>query len=218
MGLTSVFKVFKVSNYKHMKYDPAKTKKKILKASLELFSKKGYLGTTTREISRKAGITEVTLFRHFPRKERLFSEVLKWSSFLPELKGLLPEIKQLPFKDALAVIGGRFLKTLRMKKDLIKIIYSEIHKYPDKVHRIRDQIVEEITKTLASYFRDAEVRGLIKEGDPEFYAAVFMGMIFSYFNAREILMLSMYEGYKEEEIIRKLVDIFVEGILKKKVE
>lgn len=199
-----------------MKYDPSKTRQKILKASVELFSKKGYLGTTTREISRKAGITEVTLFRHFPTKERLFSEAIRWFSFLPELKSLIPEVKQLPFKDALTLIGTRFLQTLMMKKDLIRIMYSEIHKYPNEVHRIRDQLVSEIAKTLASYLRDVEEMGIIKNNESEFYAAVFMGMIFSYFNSKEILMLGFYGGHKEEDVVRKLVDIFVDGISRKK--
>nr|BAL54600.1 hypothetical conserved protein [uncultured prokaryote] len=210
-------KMIKVSNYKHMRYDPSKTKEKILRVSIELFSEKGYTGTTTREISRRAGITEVTLFRHFPTKERLFSEAIRWSSFLPQLKGIIPELKGLPFRDALTVIGLRFLKTLRMKKDLIKIMYQELHKYPAKIHKIRDQLVNDITKTLAQYLKDAGQMKLIKMDDPQFCAAVFMGMIFSYFNSKELLMLGLYGGYRDEEVVKKLVDIFLEGISRKKV-
>ncbi|MGE5799532.1 MAG: helix-turn-helix domain-containing protein, partial [Syntrophaceae bacterium] len=42
------------------------TREKILDASLRLFSDKGFLGATTRGIARRAGVAEVTLFRHFP--------------------------------------------------------------------------------------------------------------------------------------------------------
>jgi AcrR family transcriptional regulator len=47
------------------------TKDKILKVALELFRKKGLEGTTTREIARRCGIGEGTLFNYFRTKEDL---------------------------------------------------------------------------------------------------------------------------------------------------
>jgi AcrR family transcriptional regulator len=47
------------------------TKQAILKAALELFSKRGFYRTKTKEISRKAGIAEGTLFNYFRTKEDL---------------------------------------------------------------------------------------------------------------------------------------------------
>src|SRR5690349_342098 len=47
------------------------TKKEILKAALELFREKGLEGTTTKEISKRAGIAEGTLFNYFKTKEDL---------------------------------------------------------------------------------------------------------------------------------------------------
>jgi len=49
----------------------AKTKQAILKAALELFSQKGFYQATTREIARKAGVAEGTIFNYFPTKEDL---------------------------------------------------------------------------------------------------------------------------------------------------
>jgi len=48
-----------------------KTKEKILAAALELFSENGLDGTTTKQISQKAGIAEGTLFNYFKTKEDL---------------------------------------------------------------------------------------------------------------------------------------------------
>jgi AcrR family transcriptional regulator len=49
----------------------AKTRQAILKAALELFSQKGFYQATTKEIARKAGIAEGTIFNYFPTKEDL---------------------------------------------------------------------------------------------------------------------------------------------------
>jgi len=48
-----------------------KTKGAILKAALDLFSRKGFDRTATKEISRRAGIAEGTLFNYFRTKEDL---------------------------------------------------------------------------------------------------------------------------------------------------
>jgi AcrR family transcriptional regulator len=47
------------------------TKERILRAALGVFCKKGLPAATTREISRKAGIAEGTLFNYFKTKEDL---------------------------------------------------------------------------------------------------------------------------------------------------
>jgi len=81
------------------------TREIILKNALKVFSQKGYLGATTKEISREAGFAEVTLFRYFSSKEYLFEEVINTYSFLPALKGLLPKINTMTFENALTLIA-----------------------------------------------------------------------------------------------------------------
>ncbi len=44
----------------------------IVKASIDVFTKKGYLGATTKEIAAKANVAEVTLYRKFRTKQNLF--------------------------------------------------------------------------------------------------------------------------------------------------
>ena len=43
-------------------------------AALELFAERGYDATTTALIAQRAGVSEMTLFRHFPAKESLLLE------------------------------------------------------------------------------------------------------------------------------------------------
>jgi AcrR family transcriptional regulator len=48
-----------------------RTRRKILRAALELFSKRGFFKTTTKQISDRAKIAEGTLFNYFKTKEDL---------------------------------------------------------------------------------------------------------------------------------------------------
>ncbi len=189
------------------------TREKILDAGLRLFSKKGFLGTTTKEIAKKAGVAELTVFRHFSSKERLFEEMVQSYSFLPALKDLLPGIKDLGYDDALYEIAKRFLARLSERTELIKIMHSEIHLYPAKVKEIYHNIIDEIFKTLASYFRELQEKGLLRGFQPELGARAFLGMLFAYFNAQEIMMRKQHMPADTEEVIREYVDLFVHGTL-----
>ena len=53
----------------HRARTKAQTRERILAVALALFQKKGFEGTTTREIARKAGIAEGTVFNYFTTKE-----------------------------------------------------------------------------------------------------------------------------------------------------
>lgn len=77
-----------------------KTKQAILSAALKLFAERGFYNTSTRAISRKAGIAEGTLFNYFETKEDLalyffereIDEVIRWFEGNPRMKRAdLPE-------------------------------------------------------------------------------------------------------------------------------
>lgn len=190
------------------------TRDRILEAGLKTFSKKGYLGATTKEITKKAGVAEVTLFRHFPSKEKLFEEMISNYSFLPALKGLLPELKNLDYRKALSVIAERFLERLYERRDLIRIMHAEIHHYPSKVRVIYHNFIDEIFKTLAAYFKELQNRRELRSFDPEIAARAFLGMFFSYFNAQEILLKKNARYRDMDKVIREFVKVFIKGTVK----
>ncbi len=47
------------------------THAKLSQAALELFTERGYEATGTAQVAARAGVSEMTLFRHFPSKEAL---------------------------------------------------------------------------------------------------------------------------------------------------
>jgi len=49
----------------------------LLETALNVFSRKGFNGATTKEIAAQAGVTEAIIFRHFPNKAALYQAVLE---------------------------------------------------------------------------------------------------------------------------------------------
>ena len=60
-----------------IRLDSDERRKAIVASALPLFARKGFAGTTTRELAEAANISEGLLFRHFPSKKHLYGEILR---------------------------------------------------------------------------------------------------------------------------------------------
>jgi TetR/AcrR family transcriptional regulator, transcriptional repressor of aconitase len=58
-----------------IRLDSDERHKAIVRAAVPLFARKGFAGTTTRELAEAAGISEALLFKHFPSKQSLYREI-----------------------------------------------------------------------------------------------------------------------------------------------
>jgi AcrR family transcriptional regulator len=100
------------------------TKRAILRAALELFAEKGFYNTTTKAISRKAGIAEGTLFNYFETKEDLALYF-----FEDELDGVIEwydrntRLKRAAVSEQLFAIIQQFLDHLAPYEEFIGAVY-----------------------------------------------------------------------------------------------
>lgn len=60
-----------------MKDTTLSRKEKIMKVALSLFATKGYVDTSTKEISVEAGVSEALIFKHFGNKDSLLAHIIK---------------------------------------------------------------------------------------------------------------------------------------------
>lgn len=187
------------------------TKQHLLEATLKLISERGYLGATTKEIAQEAGVTELTLFRHFGSKEQLFEELLKNYTFLPKLRELLPELEGLGYAESLEIIATRFLLTLKERKAMVKIMYSELTIYPEKIRSVYNRFVDEMRSTLAGFFESIQKRGILETASPEMAARVFLWILLSYFRSEEIMRPGGMKKEAMEKHVREIIDIFING-------
>jgi AcrR family transcriptional regulator len=193
------------------------TKEKILNATMQLVSEKGYLGATTREIAHDAGVTELTLFRHFGSKEKLFEACLNRKSFLPALKELMPDLEGMRYEDALRTVGRSFLLSLKARKPMVKIMQAEMCRYPDKMKRMSGSFFDEMLGTLAAYFAARQRTGELRSFPPELAARMFLGMLFSYFRTEELMRgTDITKKGRMDAAVEGFVDIFIYGTLRGK--
>lgn len=59
------------------KYDSEDSKKRLLRAAIDVFSKEGYDAATTKKIAKHAGVNESLIHRYFKSKEGLFFAIVE---------------------------------------------------------------------------------------------------------------------------------------------
>jgi AcrR family transcriptional regulator len=186
------------------------TRTRILAATREIYSQKGYRGTTTREVAEQAGVNEATLFRHFGNKEALVEAMFRDAcsrdpQALNEFFGSLPTGDMATDLHRFAV---RALEGMAAKRDLILISLAEEPRDPTGFNMMW-KTPSIVFERLQLYFARAIDGGKVA-GDPATLAKFFMGMLFAHIMGRCIFGTPNYE-----EVAKYSVDIFLNGILKK---
>lgn len=98
------------------------TQQAILAAAKKLLITNGYKGTTTIQIAREAGISEMTLFRHFPSKEAIFLAVI---DPLVSFMDSLDIDKQSDMRKAVRDLLENRLRYLIEERDLVRLVVME---------------------------------------------------------------------------------------------
>jgi AcrR family transcriptional regulator len=97
----------------------------IIKAALDVFTKKGFQTATTQEIAKEAQVAEITLYRKFSTKQNLFITVVKtviekqFNSYVKKLA------KEEDTEEFLRQIISNRLEVLSKNSKLVKMLISE---------------------------------------------------------------------------------------------
>jgi AcrR family transcriptional regulator len=137
---------------------------RILDTATDLFSQFGYHGVSTREIASAAQVNEVTIFRHYPRKQDLYRAVLKSGLEQVNLRGeLLARIAQAcDGREALTRTFELLTKTLNQKPEVLRILrYSALEMREDFDPLVREhlwELVEVVARYLEPWIESGGLR------------------------------------------------------------
>ena len=72
----------------------------ILAAALEVFSERGFHGARTRELAKRAGVSEALVFSHFPTKQALIRAILDLVGFEDRMLVMEERLSKMPPREA----------------------------------------------------------------------------------------------------------------------
>jgi AcrR family transcriptional regulator len=186
-------------------------RERILAAAFELISSKGYLGTSTREIAQQADVAEVTIFRHFASKEKLFDEIAPRFFMLSELEELLPQFLDLPIDEGVATLAATYIEKLSGIQNWIRIYHSEIQRKSEKFPMMCQLYMDCLFEICNGYFRQVAGRGNLRCSDPETTARLFIMLCYGYHQIGEMHLEKEAGDGERQQIVDTMVRLFVCG-------
>lgn len=189
----------------------------ILRIAVQLFSQRGFSGTTTREIAQAAGVSEAMVFRHFATKDELYTAILDHkacSSVVWDPTELVAEA--MARKDDRAVFEGLALGALEAHEQDCGFQRLLLHSALEE-HQLAkmfwESTVVQFYEFLGEYIVQRQRDGAFRSVDPKVVVRALIGMIIHHSlnnnlwdRSRQLLDIS------NQEAARAFTDILLTGI------
>lgn len=175
--------------------EPAERKNEILDAAQELFTQKGFDGTSTNDILEKVGIARGTLYYHFKSKEDIMDALIeRYNMEILTAAKEISEDKSIPLLERMA----RIIKAINVSENEGQEIIEHIHKPQNALlhNKIQNAIISSITPILAEIVHEGNEQGVFDTPFP--YES--MEMVIVYMST--IFEQDMEQLSKEKQIER----------------
>lgn len=195
------------------------TKERIIKEALDLFSVKGFKGTSVKNIADAVGIKDSSLYKHFKSKQEIFDTIVlemrnrmeSTSAYMgllaeSDLQAFAKMYEKLSLKELQDISRHFFL--FYLKDEFVSKFWrmANIERYQNStVYTVYNQIfMEESIVYQTALFQEMIKNGVFIEESPKVMAMNFYTPIF--------FLLSKYSGSvgKEEEALKNLDEQIVE--------
>lgn len=137
---------------------------RILASAAGMFANFGYNGVSTRDIASGAGVNEVTIYRHYPRKRDLYIAVLDAELQQVKLRGdLLARIAEAgDGKTAVARTFELITATLTQRPELLRLVQYSALELSDDIDPLLRRHLGELIEVIARYLEIWVNRGELR--------------------------------------------------------
>ncbi|HEY7677726.1 MAG TPA: TetR/AcrR family transcriptional regulator [Candidatus Methylomirabilis sp.] len=191
----------------------AERREQIVQAAVELFSRKGFRGTTTREIAEAVGISEAALFKYFATKEDLYTAIIEAKAQTDEVIATAsPAAARRDDAGVFRAVGLHFLEEVQRDTSLMRLLLFsalEGHELSEMFFRSR---VRRLHEFLADYIRAGAAAGRFRPLDPLLAARAFLGMVFHNLLIHELFGVKREPTQGVHEVVDALVALFLRGL------
>jgi len=195
------------------------TERRILMASVKIFSEKGFDGSRTDEIAQLAGVNKAMIHYYFESKERLYvtliSIVFKRLSLI--FREYFGEFSPETIREDLSLFIDNYIEFIRANLKFFRILLWELARGGDLVGRVMKEIIGEHFIQIQALFDEAIQKGYIRPLVPRHLMVSVISTILFYFISHPIVSRLWDEdpfSPKNIEIRKQEVkDLILRGIL-----
>jgi TetR/AcrR family transcriptional regulator len=193
----------------------AERQRQLIEVALNAFSRRGFKGTTTKEIAAAAGVAEAIIFQHFPTKETLYSAVLDLHLDAAEEEQWIADIGAcMERKDDEAVFLSFMLRTLHSYRchPLFErvVLFAALEGHEQGMARMQKQF-SPLLERLVAYVTRRQHEGALIKCDPHAILIAAGGVAHQYGLITQIFRAPIPD-IADEEMARIFVRILLHGV------
>lgn len=178
---------------------------RILATGTDLFARFGYNGVSTRDIASAAQVSEVTIYRHYPRKHDLYVAVLESELQQVHFRGdLLTNIAEAhDGQTALARTFELVAETLTHRPEMLRLLHYSVLELNEDFHPLVRRYLGELVEVVTRYLEPWVLKGELR--CPDARAAIFtlIAIVISHESLQRVFLgksigpASMYSAYAD---------------------
>lgn len=184
----------------------------IARVAATLFSRRGFDGVTTREIAKGARVSEAIVFRHFPTKEALYTEIINQKAQVRPEALDLAAVASGGDAEVFRSVARAFIRQVEEDNTILRLmLHSALadHKLADVFLRSRES---QLFNFLLGYAAKRIADGAFRAISPAVIVRSFVGMFFHFIMVRELFAVPRKLEISREKAVEGFVDIFLNGI------
>src|SRR5699024_7614943 len=136
-----------------------KTKKKLMKAALKLFSEKGYSSSTIKDIAEEANLISGLIYHYFSSKENLLWTIIEKNTVNHEIKNLISNTSyDEPTDQFMLKVFNTIFVFLKGQSELIQMFFGESQR-DTKIHKKLYTLVQEATMIITDFLKEKTGNG-----------------------------------------------------------
>ena len=186
----------------------ADTHARIIEAALKEFTQNGYKGASTRAIAERAGVNEVTLFRHFGSKLDLLRIAVRHAVRTMEIPETVDRYLAMSFRSGFNAFLTEHLLQITQHSDILMLGIAEFHSHPEIAEPLM-QVSWQIRKRLMQYFAALQEQGRMRGADTQIVAQIVMATLHSTPPMRRRASVEITRHLTDERIAAALVETIV---------
>ncbi len=200
-----------------------KRREQILQTAVNLFSHRGFSGTTTKEIARAAGVSEAMVFRHFSTKDALYGAIL-------ESKKCQDGLHQFPWEINPAIqkaiedkndfeffynFGLQALEKHQADIGFMRLLFYSALEEHELAERFFGEFVAKIYEFISDYVETRQHDGAIRKINPRIVVRSFLGMLIHH-SLNNILWDKNHRllHITNQEAAKNFAEIILRGVVK----
>jgi TetR/AcrR family transcriptional regulator len=196
-------------------------REQIIATAVELFSKNGFNGTTTKKIAEAAGISEAMVFRHFASKDELYEAILH-SKVCDQGEHQFPWEGNADLQAAMETgddeevffqLAARALEKHHEDEGFMRLLFYSALEDHDLASNFVQSFVAGLYEFIGGYIERRQREGAMRGIEPRIAVRAFLGMLIHHSlnnilwdKKRKLLNIS------NEKAARNFAEILVKGI------